>query len=175
VAVIGGGNSAMDSARAAIRYKGVGKVYLIYRRTVGQMPADKEEFYAALGEGVEFKELLLPEKFDGNILTCRKMKLGESGKDGRLSVEPLPDQTEEIQIDSVISAIGEHVDKEFLQRNRIRMAHNKVVVNGNNETVIENVFIGGDALRGPSTIVESIADSRKSCRCDYWKRISGRH
>ncbi len=162
VAVIGGGNSAMDSARAALRYDGVEKTYLIYRRTIEEMLADKEEFFAALDEGVEFKELLLPVKFQEGILTCQKMKLGQIGKDGRKEVEPIEGEFINITVDSVISAIGEHVNKESLHMNKIRMAHNRAVVNEWNETEIPNVFIGGDALRGPSTVIESIADGKKT-------------
>ncbi len=162
VAVIGGGNSAMDSARAATRHDGVQKVYLIYRRTKDQMPADKEEFYAALKDDVEFKELLLPIKFQDRILTCQKMSLGQVGSGGRREVIPIENEFVEFQVDSVISAIGEHVDKDYLHRNKIRMAHNTAVVNELNETVIENIFIGGDALRGPSTVVESMADGKKA-------------
>lgn len=162
VAIIGGGNSAMDSARAATRYKGVEKVYLIYRRTKEQMPADKEEFFAALKDGVEFKELLLPVKYENGNLTCQKMKLDEIGTDGRRNTIPIENEFELVQVDSVIAAIGEHVDKDFLHRNKIRMAHNSAVVNESNETAVENIFIGGDALRGPSTVVESIADGKKA-------------
>ncbi len=160
VAVIGGGNSAMDSARAAKRYEGVEKVYLIYRRTKEQMPADKEEFYAALKDGVEFKELLLPIEFTNKILTCQKMMLGEVGSDGRRNVISLEGKFEEIQIDSVISAIGENVKTEFLTNNKIPLEKGRVKITDTNETMIENVFIGGDALRGPSTVVESIADGK---------------
>jgi len=162
IAVIGGGNSAMDSSRAATRYKGVKKVYLIYRRTKEQMPADKEEFFAALNDGVVFKELLLPIKFNNRILVCQKMKLSETGSDGRRNVVPIDGAYEEIQIDSIISAIGESVDTEFLEKNKIQSENNRVKVSGTNETMIENVFIGGDALRGPSTVVESIADGKKA-------------
>ncbi|MCL4548133.1 MAG: FAD-dependent oxidoreductase, partial [Bacteroidetes bacterium] len=143
------------------RYEGVQKVYLIYRRTKEQMPADKEEFYAALNDRVEFKELLLPVKFQDGVLTCQKMALGQMGSDGRKEVVPVENEFVELQVDSVIAAIGEHVDKEYLHRNKIRMAHNKAVVNETNETEVKNVFIGGDALRGPSTVVESIADGKK--------------
>ncbi|MCX6175654.1 MAG: putative selenate reductase subunit YgfK [Ignavibacteriales bacterium] len=162
VAVIGGGNSAMDSARAATRYKGVKKVYLIYRRTKEQMPADKEEFFAALKDGVEFRELLLPIRFNNGLLVCQKMKLSETGSDGRKNVLPIDGEYEEIKIDSVISAIGENVDTEFLTKNKILLENNRVKVTESNETMIENVFIGGDALRGPSTVVESIADGKKA-------------
>ncbi|MEK6552862.1 MAG: FAD-dependent oxidoreductase, partial [Bacteroidota bacterium] len=160
VAVIGGGNSAMDSARAAKRYEGVEKVYLIYRRTKEQMPADKEEFYAALKDGVEFRELLLPVKFSEGVLACQMMKLDNIGADGRKNVLPIDGELEEILVDSVISAIGEQVDTEFLMKNEIPLERNRVRVSNSNETMIENIFIGGDALRGPSTVVESIADGK---------------
>ena len=162
VAVIGGGNSAMDSARAAKRYKGVKKIYLIYRRTKEQMPADKEEFLAALEDGVEFKELLLPVRFNNSLLTCQKMKLSRTGSDGRRNVVPIDGEYEEIQVDSIISAIGESVDTEFLTKNKIQLENNRVKVSDSNETMMENVFIGGDALRGPSTVVESIADGKQA-------------
>ncbi len=162
VAVVGGGNSAMDSARSAKRYEGVDKVYLLYRRTKEQMPADKEEFHSALKDGVEFKELLLPVKFLDGVLTCQKMKLGDVGQDGRKNVEPIEGEFVELKVDSVISAIGERVDKTTLVQNKIAFEKEKVKVSSSNETMVENVFIGGDALRGPSTVVESIADGKNA-------------
>jgi putative selenate reductase len=164
VAIVGGGNSAMDSARAAKRCVGVEKVYILYRRTKEFIPADKEEFDAALEDGVIFKDLILPVEYANGILKCSKMKLTNPGEDGRRKVVAIENEFEEIIIDTVISAIGESVDTDFLR-------HNKVPVNGNhtaivdkdtNETMLSNVFIGGDALRGPSTVIESIADGRKA-------------
>ncbi len=160
VAVVGGGNSAMDSARAAKRYAGVDNVYLLYRRTKDEMPADIEEFYAAIKDGVDFRELLLPVKFFNGILTCQKMSLGDIGPDGRRIVLPVDNEFIELSVDSVISAIGEQVDTEFLIKNDIAIENNKVIVTSGNETLQQNVFIGGDALRGPSTVVESIADGK---------------
>lgn len=163
VAVIGGGNSAMDSARASIRCSGVENVYLIYRRTKEYMPADREEFEAALSDGVIFKELLLPYDFANGKLICQKMKLSETGSDGRRSVIPIDGEFEEFEIDTVISAIGESVDNEILESNKIKITRNKAVANSlTNETNIVNVFIGGDALKGPATVVEAIADGRKA-------------
>ena len=162
VAVIGGGNSAMDSARAAKRCEGTENVFIIYRRTNEQMPADREEFFAALEEGIKFKELLLPVKFENEILTCRKMKLGDLGNDGRRKVIPIDGEYEIIEINSVISAIGEKVDTDYLLTNGIQLEINKAKVEiESNETSQENVFIGGDAFRGPSTVVESIADGKR--------------
>ncbi len=163
VAVIGGGNSAMDSARAAIRCNGVENVYLIYRRTKEFMPADREEFNAAIKDGVIYKELLLPYDFTDGKLICQKMMLSEPEPDGRRSVIPIEGEFEEFEIDTVISAIGESVDTGILESNAIKISGSKAVVNSfTNETNIENVFIGGDALKGPATVVEAIADARKA-------------
>ncbi|NWF91098.1 MAG: putative selenate reductase subunit YgfK [Ignavibacteriaceae bacterium] len=164
VAVTGGGNSAMDAARAAKRINGVENVYIIYRRTKEFMPADLEEFDSAIGEGVVFKELLRPVEFKQNKLRCQQMKLVEMGNDGRRDVVALEGEFEEFEIDFVISAIGEKVDLDILGRNNISInKYSKVEVdNSSNETLLENVFIGGDALRGPSTVVESIADGKKA-------------
>lgn len=162
VAVIGGGNSAMDSSRAAKRCDGVENVFLIYRRTKEYMPADREEFEAALDDGVIFKELLLPFHFANGRLICQKMMLSEYESDGRQSVIPIDGEFEEFEIDNLISAIGESVDTNILELNNIKVIKNKAEVNQfTNETNIENVFIGGDALNGPATVVEAIADGRK--------------
>lgn len=164
VAVIGGGNSGMDATRAAKRLYGVQKVYIIYRRTKEFMPADREEFDNAIYDGVIFKELLMPIEFNNKILCCQKMKLGEIGNDGRREVVPIEDEFEDIEVDFVISAIGEKVDIDILGRNKISInKFGKVESSAaTNETLLENVFIGGDALRGPSTVVESIADGKKA-------------
>lgn len=162
VAVIGGGNSAMDSARGAIRCNGVENVYLLYRRTKEFMPADREEFEAALSDGVIFRELLNPYDFTNGRLICQKMMLSEPEPDGRRSVIPIDGDFAELDIDTVISAIGESVDTGILESNKIKIVRNKADVNPlTNETNIENVFIGGDALKGPATVVEAIADGRK--------------
>ena len=163
VAVIGGGSSAMDSARAAIRCEGVEKVYILYRRTKEFMPAAKEEYDDSLKEGIIFKELNLPVSYSNGILKCNKMKLTEPGSDGRRNVVPIENEYEEIKIDSIISAIGESIDTEFIKQNDISITKkNNAVVNKQTlETEVANVFIGGDALRGPSTIIESIADGGK--------------
>ncbi|MFA6026781.1 MAG: putative selenate reductase subunit YgfK, partial [Ignavibacteriaceae bacterium] len=164
VAVVGGGNSAMDAARASKRIAGVENVYIVYRRTKEFMPADKEELDAALEDGVIFKELLLPISHKNKILQCQKMKLGEVGKDGRRSVTPIENEFVELEIDTLISAIGESVDYDILSDNKITFDQkkNNLVDKNSNETMLENVFIGGDAYRGPSTVVESIADGKKA-------------
>jgi len=164
VAVIGGGNSAMDGARAAKRTEEVDNVYIIYRRTKKYMPADLEEFDEALSEGIIFRELLSPVKLNNGNLTLQKMQLSEFGSDGRRKVIPLENEYESLQIDSVISAIGEQVDYNILIDNKL-LNHEDENIQTNkltNETNIENVFMGGDALHGPSTVVEAIADGKKA-------------
>ncbi len=164
IAVIGGGNSAMDSARAAKRINGVENVFIIYRRTKEFMPADREEFDAAIKEDIQFKELLSPVSFENGILKCQKMILSEMDTDGRRKVIAEGNSFMEFKVDNIISAIGEHTEKEILiQNNLLSNKYDQLRVNkDSNETLIENVFIGGDALRGPSTVIESIADGKKA-------------
>lgn len=171
IVVIGGGNTAMDGARAAKRSKGVKNVYIIYRRTKEFMPADLEEFDAAIEDGVIYKELLLPVEFSDGKLKCNKMQLGEKDSDGRRKVTPVQNEFEEFEIDTVISAIGEMVKPDLLIKNNVLLDEKGyVIVNPEtNETRVENVFIGGDALRGPSTVVESIADGKKAAEAIFQK------
>ena len=163
VAVIGGGNSAMDSARAALRIDGIEKVFIVYRRTKEFMPADKEEFENAVSDGVLFKELLAPISFDNNILKCQKMKLDYIDIDGRRNVSPVDNEFEYLPADSIITAIGEHVESELLLNNRLlKDSSGSLFVNPITcESNIENVYIGGDAYRGPSTVAIAIADGKK--------------
>jgi putative selenate reductase len=163
VAVIGAGNSAMDAARAATRVNGVEKVYLIYRRTRKYMPADIEELNLALADGVEFKELLAPVSFENGNLKCQKMVLGAPDLSGRRSPQALPGEFVEIQVDTLITAVGEQVETELLKQNKIVMDETGRIKADpeTGETSVANVFIGGDALRGPATIVEAIADATK--------------
>lgn len=166
VAVIGGGDVAMDAARAALRVEGVEKVYIIYRRTKEYMPARREELKAALAEGIVLKELLSPHSWSGGVLQCQKIKLGEPDASGRRSVVPLEGEFENIAVDAVISATGQGVDYSILQKNGIEVnAQGDIAINpATNETNVENVFLGGDALHGPATIVEAIADGSKVAR-----------
>ncbi|MBS3767820.1 MAG: putative selenate reductase subunit YgfK [Candidatus Cloacimonetes bacterium] len=159
VAIIGGGNSAMDSARAATRIDGVKNVSIIYRRTKKYMPADREELENALAEDVELLELLSPVSFENGELKCRVMRLGEPDASGRKRPVPVENEFKTFEMDTVITAIGERVDKEVLERNGIDMSQ---VNRETGETNLENVFLGGDARRGPATVVEAIADGRST-------------
>ncbi len=164
VAVIGGGNTSMDSSRAALRCMGVKNVKIIYRRTMEFMPADMEEFYAAMDDGVEFHDLLQPIEWKEGKLKCQKMELSEVGDDGRRKVSPIEHKFQYFNVDSIITAIGENVDSNILKENGIQFDDygNMGVDKSTCETNIKNVFIGGDALRGPSTVVQSMADGKRA-------------
>lgn len=163
VAVVGGGNSAMDAARAALRVKGVEKVCIIYRRTKDYMPADKEELRYAIEEGVIFKELLSPVSLAGGVLKCQVMELGQADPSGRRSPLLKEGAFEELPIDTVLAAIGELIDYDLLNSNGIEIGdQGKIKVNEETfETSVDNVYIGGDALIGPSTVVKAIAHGTK--------------
>lgn len=164
VAIIGGGNTAMDAARAARRVPGVEEVFIIYRRTRAYMPASREELQEALAEGIILKELLAPYSWSAGVLRCQKMQLAAPDASGRPGVVAREGEFEDLAVDAVLAATGQEVDGAFLERNGItRDARGRVVVDQDtNETRVANVFIGGDALRGPATIVEAIADGRKA-------------
>ena len=163
VVVIGGGNSAMDTARAALRVPGVEKVTIVYRRTREYMPALAEELTLAQEEGVVFRELLAPVEFTQGVLRCQKMTMGESDASGRRVPVPLTGEYEDIPADFVLTAIGEAVDTDYLARLGLRPdERGRITVDPDTlETALAGVFIGGDALSGPATVVEAIADGRK--------------
>ncbi len=154
VVIIGGGNTAMDAARLAKRTKGVENVTIVYRRTKRQMPADTEELELAIQDGVEFLELRSPKKFENGVFSCEVTKLGEPDSSGRRS--PVPTGViEQLPASSVISAIGEKVDSEFIEKFGAKGKLSDVKVS-------DKIFVVGDAYRGPATIVEAIADASKA-------------
>ena len=173
VVVIGGGNTAMDTARAAKRNAGVEKVSLVYRRTKRYMPADEEELVMAIDDGVEFAELLAPVKLENGELICRKMQLGDYDASGRRSVV----ETEEIvkiAADTVIAAVGEKVPGAFYEANGIAVDEKKrpVVDHNTLETSVKGVYVAGDGLFGPATVVEGIRDGKKAAEAIIGRDLS---
>jgi putative selenate reductase len=161
VAIIGAGNSAMDAARAAIRVDGVETVTIIYRRTKKEMPATREEFLETTHDGVIFRELVNPVSLKDGFLNCQRMELGKKDDSGRRRPVPVEGEFIDFEIDSVITAIGELVEYELLDANQIEVnERGDIRVNKSLETSVENVYISGDAYRGPSSIIEAIADGR---------------
>ncbi|MGR5219310.1 putative selenate reductase subunit YgfK [Vibrio parahaemolyticus] len=164
VVVVGAGNTAMDSARAALKAEGVDKVTVLYRRTEAEMPAYKEEYDEAVEDGVNFKFLTNPEAFhkDGTIV-ARVMTLGEPDEKGRR--RPVTtDETITLQASAVITAVGEQANRDVLSRMGIPMGEDgwPAVDTKTCETEIENVFLLGDAQTGPSSIVSAISGGSKA-------------
>jgi putative selenate reductase len=160
VVVIGGGNSAMDAARTAKRLVGpVGNVKIVYRRTMEEMPADLEEIQAALDEDIHLIELTAPEcllveggRVKSNV--CFKMELGEKDASGRPHPIKLEGTEFEIEADSVISAIGQRVELDFFPEEALQTDPLTM------ETQLSEVFAGGDAVRGASTLIRAIGDGQ---------------
>ena len=160
VVVLGGGNTAMDTARAARRLPGSPKVRLVYRRTRRYMPADEEELQAALEEGVEFMELLAPEELKDGQLTCHVMELGAPDESGRRSPVDTG-RVIRIPADTVIAAVGERVDMELFETAKCEIdVKGRPVTDSEMKTCVEGVYIIGDARRGPATVVEAITDAQ---------------
>jgi len=161
IAVIGGGNTAMDVVRTVKRLIAKdANVVLIYRRTINEMPADADEIKAVISEGIEIMELTTPEKviaIDGRLksLVCSKHKLGEIDKSGRPQPVKIENSDFAIDLDSLIPAIGQDVQIDFVDTHLLQADPNTF------ETKIKNVFIGGDALRGAKNIITAVADGRK--------------
>ena len=154
IAVIGGGNTAMDAARLAKR-SGAEHVTLVYRRTRKYMPADEHELALALADGVTFAELAAPVKQADGVLTCEKMVLGEADASGRRS--PVGSgEFFDIPCDLVISAVGEQVDDALMAANGIELDKKGRPAF---QTNVAGVYAAGDAKRGPATVVEGIADA----------------
>lgn len=162
VVVIGGGNTAMDTARAAKRNVGVEHVYLVYRRTRRYMPADEEELVMALEDGVEFKELLSPVKLENGQLFCKVMQLSDYDVSGRRGVAETG-ETVWVPADTVIAAVGEKVPTDWYQANGLAVSEKgRLYVDEKTlKTSDDNVYAAGDGLYGPATVVEAIRDGRK--------------
>jgi putative selenate reductase len=168
VLVIGGGNSAMDAARTARRIAS-GPVTVVYRRTRREMPAIEEEIEEVLAEGVTLEELASPTKIilkEGKVaaLECTRNELGEVGEDGRRRPVPIEGSEFQIEADAIIVAIGQMPDISFLQGSSISL-HKNGTIAADPQTCLTGeaqTYAGGDVVRGPSTIIEAIADGRRA-------------
>ncbi len=161
VAVIGGGNVALDVARTLLRLGA--KPVVIYRRTQNEMPVFREEVKKAKEEGIEFQFLTVPTealKADGKItLTCVRMKLGAPDASGRPQPIPRPGSDFTVTFDAVIKAIGEEPDMSILPaefQKKGRKATPSAYLMG------KNLFAGGDFITGPSTVIQAVASGREA-------------
>jgi NADPH-dependent glutamate synthase beta subunit-like oxidoreductase len=164
VIVVGGGNTAVDAARSCVRL-GASDVCIVYRRTREEMPASDEEVQAALEEGVRLEFLAAPvqiQKREGDFtLLCRRMKLGPKDASGRPVPVPVEGSEFAMDCDTVISAIGQSVRIPSLFG--LRIVEGRVEADPNTlETGVRGVFAAGDAVTGPSSIIEAIAQGRRA-------------
>ncbi len=169
VGIVGGGNTAIDAARTAVRC-GADKVMILYRRSEKEMPAHEAEIEAAREEGIEMKILTLPTKLirDGNRLKgveCIEMKLKEAAPGERPKPIPVEGSEFEIELDYLIGAIGQSVDISFNKSdNEVSLEKwGTIIVNDKTmETSRKKVFAGGDAVTGPFTAITSIAHGKRA-------------
>jgi len=168
VVVVGGGNSAVDAARVALRL-GAKEVRIVYRRSRVEMPAFKEEVDAAEAEGVKIDILTNPVAFHGEggklkEIECVRMELGEPDETGRRRPIPIEGSNFRIPADSVILAIGQVPESEPFEKEGLKVNRDGTlwVDPETLATSKEGVFAGGDATIGPSTIVEAIALGRRA-------------
>ncbi|EEB73820.1 NAD(P)-binding protein [Thermococcus sp. AM4] len=164
VIVVGGGNTAMDVARTALRLGA--KVTVVYRRSKAEMPANEREVEEAIEEGVEFLFLANPVRIigDGRVeeVELIKMRLGEPDSSGRRRPIPIEGSEFRVKADNVILAIGQYCDEEFLKGLGIEARRGRAVVDEITlQTNVPGVFAGGDLVLGPSTVIESIATGRR--------------
>jgi len=172
VAIIGGGNVAMDAARTSVRL-GADEITVIYRRSRDEMPASHEEIEGAMAEGIKFHFLAAPVRLFGangkvQKLEYVRMRLGEPDASGRR--RPIPEEGSEtvIPVDMVIAAIGQFSDLSPLETDKA--AEGMPVTRWNTigadpesmSTGMEGIFTGGDVYRGPDTVVRALADGRRA-------------
>ena len=169
VAVIGGGDAAMDAARVALRL-GAERVTVLYRRTSAEMPASEEEVKQAKDEGVEFRYLVGPNAFHGDaaqtlqIVRCVQMELGEPDASGRRRPVPIVGSEFDVRADMAILAIGSVPDSAFAKSapNVPVNEYLNVLVDEQGVTTADGIFGGGDVVTGPSTVIEAVAAGKRA-------------
>ncbi len=169
VAIVGGGNVAMDAARCAKRL-GAEHVYIVYRRSMDEMPARKEEVHHAIEEGVEFKLLNNPKRIIGDenglvkAMECVEMKLGEPDASGRCRPEEIAGSEFMLDVDSVIMALGTSPNP-LIRTTTSGLEANRrgcLVVDDNLMTTKNGVYAGGDAVTGAATVILAMGAGKKA-------------
>ena len=169
VAVIGGGNTAMDSVRTALRL-GAERAMIVYRRSEEEMPARLEEVKHAKEEGVEFLTLHNPIEYRGNEqgrvtqMILQKMELGEPDASGRRRPVPIEGAIETIDVDEVVVSIGVSPNPLIPRAFKGLEVSRKgtIVVNESNQSALADVFAGGDIVRGGATVILAMGDGRRA-------------
>ncbi len=167
VAVIGGGNTAIDSARTALRL-GAKKVTILYRRTYESMPALEGEIHEAIEEGIEIIPLVAPVRFiagsNGHVtkVECVRMELGEFDSSGRRKSVLVEGSNYLMDFDMVIPAVSQYADFPFIGKDEIGLTPwgTFLLQDDTQMTTMEGVFAGGDVVRGPDEVIRAIADGK---------------
>jgi NADH-quinone oxidoreductase subunit F len=168
VGVVGGGNSAVDAARVAVRQEGVENVTIFYRRTRDEMPAYDEEIEAALDEGVELVTLVSPvevEQAEGRLAGVKfiKNELGDRDASGRRRPVAVAGSEYAVPLDTLVVAISEEPETEGAAPGLDVTKWGTLQINPETfETARPGVFAGGDVVRGPNTVVEALADGKNA-------------
>jgi formate dehydrogenase major subunit len=177
VGVIGGGNTAMDCCRTSMRCYAE-KVYVIYRRTEKEMPANPIEIHESKLEGIEYLFLTAPAKVNmdesGKLksLSCFKMELGEPDASGRRRPVKIEGSEFEIKLDIILAAIGQKTNVEFLDDLNNNLDEKLALTKWGDidadkktlQTSVKNIFAAGDAVTGPATLIEGISQGRKAAK-----------
>ena len=180
VAVVGGGNVAMDAARTAVRL-GAEKVYIIYRRTMDELPARKEEVRHALEEGIVFMELCDPVEILGyetngapndykngfvKGIKCRKMELGEPEADGRRKPFPVPDSEFVTDVTAVVIAIGTSPNPLIKNTTEGLKVNERggIIVDDSGKTSLKRVYAGGDVVTGSATVISAMGAGKVAAK-----------
>jgi len=173
VVIIGGGNSAVDASRVALRDKNVKKVTILYRRTKKEMPAYSEEVEAALEEGVRIEFLAAPARVrtkDGRVtgVECLRMKLGEKDASGRAKPVPIPGSEFMVPADTLVLALSERAYTPYLKDSDGLILSPEwgtiIADRATMATTRPGVFAGGDVVTGPSSVVEAIAAGKTAAQ-----------
>jgi glutamate synthase (NADPH/NADH) small chain len=174
VAVIGGGNTAIDVAREALRL-GAEEVTLVYRRTEAEMPAYRHEVEEARQEGVRFQWLTEPVRFLGEhrleAMECRYMRLGEADRSGRPRPEPVPGTEFVVPVDTAVKAIGQRTRTDFLRWiEGLELDGGRILVDPETgQSTHPKYFAAGDAVTGGATVVEAVRGAKIAARgIDAW-------
>lgn len=181
VAVVGGGNVAMDAARSALRM-GAEHVYIVYRRSEDEMPARREEVHHAKEEGVQFLTLNNPVKILGDengracAMVCQKMELGEPDESGRRSPVPVEGSEYELPVDTVIMSIGTSPNPLIRTTTKGLEANRRgcLIVNEDMMTTKEGVYAGGDAVTGAATVILAMGAGKAAAKAmdEYMQKKS---
>ena len=170
VVVIGGGNTAIDSARTALRL-GAKKVTIMYRRTIDLMPASETEVHEAMEEGIEIIELAAPINLivgsNGHVaqIECLRMQMGGFDSAGRRQFMMAPDAKFRVDADTVIPAVSQYADFPFIGKDEIGITRWGTFILQDSEsqmTTMKGVFAGGDVTRGPDEVIRAIADGKRA-------------